>query len=102
MRGIKRGIAPVHAGIIFKEEVIDALPRMTVSLAAKALDISRAHLGDVTKGLARVTPELATKIGKATKTSPEMWMNMQQSYDLWMASKNPEITQNVIEGELCA
>lgn len=100
MTAIKRGLVPVHAGVIFKELIIDTLPRMSVSIAAKALDVSRAHLGEVTKGRSRITPELAAKIARATGTSSEMWLKMQVSYDLWITSQNPDVTKNVVKGSL--
>jgi len=35
---------------------------------------------------------MAIRIGKATKTSPESWLNMQTKLDLWKAEqKNPEV-----------
>lgn len=102
MAGIKRGMKPVHPGIMFKEEVLDELPRMTVSLAAKALGVSRAHLGEVTKGKARISPELAFKIGLATNTSAEMWLSLQDRYDLWEIEQDHSIRESVQAAALCA
>ena len=35
---------------------------------------------------------MAIRIGKATNTSPESWLNMQTKLDLWKADKkNPEV-----------
>lgn len=100
MQALKRGLAPKHAGIIFKEMIIDELPRMSVAAAAKALGVSRAHLGDVTKGESSITPKLAVKIGITTKTSPKMWLDMQENYDLWYAENSPELTEGLMEGSL--
>ena len=97
MSNVERGVPPVHAGIIFKELIIDVLPHMTVALAAKSLDVSRAYLDEIVKGQERITPELATKIAKATGGSAEMWINMQVTYDLWEAAHNYSLTENVSE-----
>ena len=100
MQTLKRGLAPKHAGIIFKEMIIDELPSMSVSAAAKALGVSRAHLGEVTKGEASITPKLAVKIAFTTKTSANMWLDMQENYDFWHAENAPEFTEGLIEGSL--
>jgi addiction module HigA family antidote len=96
MSNITRGVPPVHTGIIFKEMIIDLLPHMTVALAAKSLDVSPSYLDEIVKGQKRITPELATKIAKATGGSAEMWINMQVTYDLWEAAHNYSLTENVI------
>ena len=100
MEALVRGLAPIHAGIIFKEMIIDSLPNMSVNYAATQLGVSRSHLGDVSKGNASITPKLAVKIGKATKTNPKMWLDMQEAFDLWVAKNTPEYTEDVTEGAL--
>jgi addiction module HigA family antidote len=32
-----------------------------------------------------LSPEMAIRISKATRTSPESWLNMQAKFDLWNA-----------------
>lgn len=100
MKALKRGLSPRHAGIIFKEMIIDGLPRMSIASAAKALNISRAHLGNVTKGKAAITPKLAVKIGKASNTEPRFWLGMQDNYDLWHAEKSQKTIKGIIQGSL--
>jgi len=41
---------------------------------------------------------MAIRIGKATKTSPESWLNMQTKLDLWkVEKKNPEVIPFLIK-----
>ncbi|MCP4392813.1 MAG: HigA family addiction module antidote protein [Alphaproteobacteria bacterium] len=98
--GIKRGAAPVHAGIIFKEMIIDVLPNMSINYAAKALDVSRAHLTEVANGRARITPRLALKISIATNTTTQLWLGMQNAFDLWEIENNKDNPIQVVEGSL--
>ena len=100
MRALKRRLKPRHPGIIFKEMIIDGLPRMSTASAAKALNISRAHLGNVTKGKAAITPKLAVKIGKASNTEPRFWLGMQSAYDLWHVERNQSTIEGLKEGSL--
>jgi len=95
---------PVHPGQLFKEEVLIPLG-ITVTRAALDLRISRKTLSEFLNGHSSLSPEMAVRIGKATRTSPESWLNMQIKLDLWEANKkNPEvipfpIKENNIEDE---
>ena len=82
---------PVHPGNLFKEEVIIPL-ELTVTQAAVDLGVSRKALSEFLNGHSSLIPEMAIRIGKVTKTSPESWLNMQTKLDLWKAEqKNPEV-----------
>lgn len=82
---------PVHPGSLFKEEVLVPLG-FTVTKAAIDFGISRKALSEFLNGRSSLSPEMAVRIGKATRTSPESWLNMQTKLDLWEAEKNnPEV-----------
>jgi len=82
---------PVHPGNLFKEEVLVPLG-LTVTQAAIDLGISRKALSEFLNGRSSLSPEMAVRIGKATRTSPQSWLNMQTKLDLWEAEKkNPEV-----------
>ena len=82
---------PVHPGHLFKEEVLVPLG-FTVTQASMDLGVSRKALSEFLNGRSSLSPEMAIRIGKATRTSPESWLNMQIKLDLWEAEKkNPEV-----------
>ena len=82
---------PVHPGNLFKEEVLVPLG-FTVTQAAIDLGVSRKTLSEFLNGHSSLSPEMAVRIGKATKTSAESWLTMQTKLDLWEAEKkNPEV-----------
>ncbi|MBU4292541.1 MAG: HigA family addiction module antidote protein [Actinobacteria bacterium] len=82
---------PVHPGNLFKEEVLIPLG-LTVTQAAAGLGVSRKALSEFLNGHSSLSPEMAIRIGKATKTSPESWLNMQTKLNLWkVEKKNPEV-----------
>lgn len=56
-------------------------------LAAK-LDVAASTLSRILKGSSRVTPEMALRLSKAIGRSPESWLAMQGSHDLWVARKH--------------
>jgi len=82
---------PVHPGNLFKEEVLIPLG-LTVTQAATDLGVSRKALSEFLNCHSSLSPEMAIRIGKATRTSPESWLNMQTKLDLWeVEKKNPEV-----------
>ncbi|MFC2159746.1 HigA family addiction module antitoxin [Actinomycetota bacterium] len=88
---------PVHPGNFFKEEVLVPLG-LTVTQAAVNLGVSRKALSELLNGRSSLSPEMAIRIGKATKTSPESWINMQTKLDLWkIEQKNPEVIAFIVK-----
>ena len=84
MRSKYRMENPPHPGGVLKR--VEMIPReLTVSEFAKVLRISRVQLSQVVNGRARITPDLAVRLSRALKTSPDLWLGMQAEYDLWQA-----------------
>lgn len=77
---------PVHPGEILKEDVLPAL-RLSVSEAARQLGISRQTLHRILSGTQSVTPDMALRLGRFCGNGPEMWLRMQQIFDLWSVEK---------------
>jgi len=59
-------------------------------LAIKS-DVSSSTLSRVLKGSSRVTPEMALRLSKSVGRSPESWLAMQNSYDLWLARQSVDL-----------
>jgi addiction module HigA family antidote len=77
---------PTHPGEVLREDVLPALD-MSVTEAAAALMISRQTLHRVLAGKAAVSPEMALRLGKFCGNGPEIWLRMQQAFDLWHARR---------------
>ena len=56
-------------------------------LAAK-LAVSASTLARLLNGQSGVSPEMALRLSKAVGRSPESWLAMQTSYDLWRARES--------------
>ena len=76
-----------HPGTVFLEDVMKPLG-LTVTETARMLGVSRKALSEFVNGKAALSPEMALRISKATNTSAESWMNMQQKLTLWIAQQN--------------
>ena len=78
---IKSGLRPVHPGEILREDVLPALGRPKQEIA-RLLGISRAMLYNILDESHAVTPEMAVRLGKLCGNGAEIWLRLQQAYDL--------------------
>jgi antitoxin HigA-1 len=80
---------PCHPGELIREY----LGSMPVGEAAKRLKVARSTLSRMLNGRASVTAAMALRLSDAFGTDPGLWLDLQQQYDLWHASrrKRPKI-----------
>ena len=78
---------PAHPGEVLREWLPEG---MTVTNAAKALQVSRVTLSKVLNGKAGVTAGMALRLAAWLGTSPDVWLGMQTQFDLWQAGKQPK------------
>ena len=77
---------PPHPGKVLKELYIDGLELKIIEVA-RALNVSRQNLSMIVNGHVGISPNMALRLGKAFKTEPEMWVNMQKNYEMWHARR---------------
>jgi len=65
---------------------------------AKKLDVSPSTLNRVLNKQSGISPEMALRLSKALGRTPESWLAMQDSHDLWVAqnSVNLDRVQKVV------
>ena len=80
---------PTHPGEFIKEDILKELS-MTQEQLAKAIGLSRRTINQLVNGKRRITVDIALRLGRFTKTTPEMWLNLQASINLWDAYNSPE------------
>lgn len=57
----------------------------------QSLDVAASTLSRVLNGSSRITPEMALRLSKAIGRSPESWLTMQDTHDLWIAKKSADL-----------
>lgn len=83
-RPLKR--PPIHPGEIIKEDILPELG-ISVSEAARRMNISRQQLHRILACTHPISTEMALRIGKFAGNGPGVWLRMQQNYDLWYTEK---------------
>ena len=84
MRSGKR--APSHPGGILRRHYLEPLG-LTVADLAGTLGVSRKTVSKIVNERGSVSADMALRLSQAFGTTPELWLNLQQNYDLWHAAK---------------
>jgi addiction module HigA family antidote len=74
----------MHPGRVLREEYMEPLHLDTNGLAI-ALGVAAGRLAPIIADEAPVTSDLALRLAKCFRTSPQFWLGLQTAYDLSMA-----------------
>ncbi|KJR40858.1 Addiction module antidote protein, HigA [Candidatus Magnetoovum chiemensis] len=93
MYNLKR--QPTHPGVILKEDFIAALG-LTQADAAKRLKTTVTTINDIINGKRNISPDMALRLARFFGTSDELWLNLQDQYDLYNARlKNKDVLNEI-------
>ena len=81
IRRMKR--PPTHSGEILLEELLAR--GLSQAGAARRMRISASRLNALIRKKRRVTAQTALRLADFLHTSPDFWLNLQTSWDLWHA-----------------
>lgn len=74
---------PPHPGELLREY----LGAVSVGEAAERLRVARSTLSRLLNGRASFTAAMALRLSDAFGTEPGVWLDLQQQFDLWHASR---------------
>jgi antitoxin HigA-1 len=75
----------IHPGEILADELAEL--KMTAAELAREIGVPANRITQITAGKRGITADTALRIGKWFGTGPRIWMNLQQTYDLDLASQ---------------
>lgn len=75
---------PTHPGELLRDDILPAM-RLSVAQAARDLGVSRQLLHGILAGKIGVSAEMALRLSRLIGDSPEVWLRMQEAWNLWHA-----------------
>jgi len=81
---------PPHPGEFIQATYLEPYGLSGRYLAGQ-LNVAASTLNRVLKMQSGVSPEMALRLSKALGRSPESWLSMQDTYDLWQARKHVKL-----------
>jgi antitoxin HigA-1 len=79
---------PIHPGEILADELEEL--EMTAAELARILRVPTNRITQIISGKRAITADTALRLGKWLGTGPELWLNLQQSYELRLAQQTLE------------
>ena len=77
-----RDLPPTHPGALLREDVLPATG-LSISATARRIGVTRQTLHRILAEESAITPEMALRLGKFCGNGPDLWLRMQETYDLW-------------------
>ena len=65
----------------------DRLPPLTQKELASRLGVSNRVVNELMRERRNMTADMAIRLSRVFKTTPDIWMNLQKAVDLWDASQ---------------
>jgi len=86
---------PTHPGELLQKEFLEPLG-ITQSQLAKELNTTFRTINQIVNERRNISPEMAIKLARYFGTSEELWLNLQNQYDLYRAKeKKRDILKNI-------
>lgn len=79
---------PPHPGELIQRTYIDPFDTISANSVADRLGVARSTLNRLLTGTSGVSPEMAVRLSGVLGGSPESWLRLQESYDLWKARQS--------------
>lgn len=71
---------PIHPGEFLADELADI--EITGTELARQIGVPPNRVSQILRGKRDITADTALRLGRFFGTGPELWMNLQQAYDL--------------------
>lgn len=72
---------PLHPGEILREEFLAPLA-LSAGQLAKAVDVPRTRIERIVREEIGISTDTALRLARYFGTSPELWLNLQQSFEI--------------------
>lgn len=84
---------PPHPGEFIRQVYLEpAKGKLSRSEVARHLEVSRSTFNRLVNEKSDLSSEMALRLSAVLGGSPESWLGLQQSYDLWKANKTLDLS----------
>ena len=77
---------PIHPGEVLREEFLAPL-ELSAGALARALGVPRTRIERIAKEQMGISVDTALRLAKYFDTTPDVWLNLQTSYDVAIGTK---------------
>jgi len=91
-----RTLPPLHPGEVLREEFLVPM-ELSAGALAKAIGVPRTRIERIVAEQVGITADTAVRLAKYFGTSVELWLNLQNDYDIQIARKTLKGVLNKIK-----
>ena len=84
-----RNSDPIHPGVTLKEDFMTP-HNLSANKLANILGVPQNRISSIVRGQRSITADTALRLERAFSVSARFWLNLQQQYDLIIASQKAE------------
>jgi addiction module HigA family antidote len=84
---VAKKLAPLHPGEVLREEFLVPL-KLSAGALAKACGLPRTRIERIVAEDVGITADTALRLAKALGTSAELWLNLQNDFELETARRS--------------
>src|SRR6202047_3178207 len=85
-KAAQKRLAPMHPGEVLREEFLIPLD-MSAGALAKICGVPRTRIERLANEETGITADTALRLSKAFGTTAQLWMNLQNTYDMRLAER---------------
>jgi addiction module HigA family antidote len=78
---MKKKLTPLHPGEVLREEFLRPMQLSALKLA-RICGVPRTRVERIANEQTGITADTALRLGRALGTSPQLWLNLQNEFDL--------------------
>ena len=79
-------LKPMHRGEVLREEFLNPL-KMSAGALVKACGLPRTRIERIAGEQTGITADTALRLAKALGTTAQLWLNLQNDYDIQIAKR---------------
>ena len=91
---MRNQMRPIHPGEILLEDFLKPLG-MSANALSEILHVPANRVSGIVAGKRAITADTALRLAQAFDTTPELWLNLQRSYDVRLVELDRDIIRDV-------
>jgi addiction module HigA family antidote len=81
----RKSLAPIHPGLILKEDLADV--GISINRISRDIRVPMNRISEIVNGKRAITADTALRLARYFGTTAQYWLNLQINYDLQAAER---------------
>lgn len=92
----RNGMPAMHPGKFLKAIYLDPMG-ISANKLAQRMHVTPARVNEIVRGERGITADTALRLGKVFETTPQLWLNLQNTYEVRLIETSDDVTIDNLE-----